>query len=316
MLELKSDTKPEKDGVGVIVGRFQVMDLHEGHSDLIETVSELHDKVLVVIGLSPIKATGNNPMDFVTREKMIAEKYPEVTVVYIQDVQCNDIWSKRLDDIVKTHSCPGSKAIAYGSRDSFIRHYKGRMETKEFVQSSVVSGTALRKTLTNKIKSSSDFRHGVIWATGNRYPVAFPTVDVAIMNDDETKVLLGRKEHETEFRFVGGFVDPSAEFGKGALETNVRREVYEETHLEITMPEYIGSFFVDDWRYRSEIDKVMTVFFKAKKVSGREQPDDDIEELKWFPINLIGDRKQIMKEIVEEHKPLMQALLPKVDWGV
>ena len=40
--------------VGIIVGRFQVADLHPAHIDLIETVVKAHKRVHILLGVSPL----------------------------------------------------------------------------------------------------------------------------------------------------------------------------------------------------------------------------------------------------------------------
>lgn len=94
-----------------------------------------------------------------------------------------------------------------------------------------------------------------------------------------------------------------------SLEAAARREVTEETHIEVSALEYIGSFLVDDWRYRNEVDKVMTTVFLARYMFGAIQPDDDIEELKWFRLN----RKFDFAGLVASHKPLLSGVLDAVE---
>ena len=87
--------------VGVIIGRFQVHELHEAHQELINSVIARHDKVLIFIGLSPLRNTTNNPLDFSTRKRMIQELYPEIDVYYVEDrseerrvgKECRSRWS-------------------------------------------------------------------------------------------------------------------------------------------------------------------------------------------------------------------------------
>ena len=47
-------TRTEQYDVGVIVGRFQVPELHFAHRDLIESVMAKHGKTIIVLGLSPL----------------------------------------------------------------------------------------------------------------------------------------------------------------------------------------------------------------------------------------------------------------------
>jgi len=61
--------------VGVIIGRFQVAELHDGHHMIISSVLERHKKVLIFLGSTPdVLVTKQNPLDFLTRQQMIQEK--------------------------------------------------------------------------------------------------------------------------------------------------------------------------------------------------------------------------------------------------
>jgi bifunctional NMN adenylyltransferase/nudix hydrolase len=312
MLKTKDETFV-KEGVGVIIARFQVHDLHEGHKELIDSVIERHDQVIVVVGLAEIKASYNNPLDFDTRRKMIEVDYPDVKVLYNDDCQSDQIWSKNLDKMIRKNISPGSRVVAYGSRDSFISHYHGFMATQEFVPQTTQSGTATRKSIMNKTLKSPEFRSGVIWATGNRYPTAYMAVDSAIFDDTYEHILLAKKPNEDLWRFVGGFVDPSDNYGvTGALEANVRRETYEEANIDITDPEYVSSQFVNDWRYRNEQDKIMSILFASKRLSGRVEAKDDIEYTKWFPISAVYEacvNQHLRNEVIDVHQPLLDSLI-------
>ena len=50
--------------IGVIIGRFQVHELHLAHMALIETVLQNHTKVILFLGTSTAIATRKNPLDF------------------------------------------------------------------------------------------------------------------------------------------------------------------------------------------------------------------------------------------------------------
>jgi bifunctional NMN adenylyltransferase/nudix hydrolase len=303
---LKEKEAPSAD-VGVIVARFQVAELHEGHKELLDTIKSRHDKVIVFLGLSPAKSTVNNPLDFEARKQMILEDYPDVIIMYVKDQLKNEVWSKLLDEKIGDLVTPEQSVALYGSRDSFIPCYKGRYTTIELEQNSYVSGRDERKKISNKVKSSEDFRKGAIWSTTNQWPKAMPTIDVAILTDKKDKLLLARKPNETKYRFVGGFVEPGHN-----LEQTVRKEAQEETHLEVDGIEYVGSMFMDDWRYRNERDKIVTTFFTATIVFGRPEPDDDIEEVRFFDIkNKNGTGLYVDLEgekIVDGHTELMKML--------
>lgn len=304
MVKIKA---PEAE-VGVIVARFQSDQLTEGHRDLLDFVLSQHEKVLVFLGLSPLLTTSNDPLDFQARRQMIREAYPErnypnLEILYIKDINNDKAWSTFLDDqISSVAQC--QSVVLYGSRDSFIPHYKGTYQTVELEASLNISGTEIRKRIKSKTRPTHDFRAGVIWAAYNQYPTVFSTVDVAVLNEDESELLLGRKAFEHKWRFLGGFADINSE----SDEIDAKREVNEECGLEVSYPEYICSMRIDDWRYRKQKDKIRTRFFKAKRIFGHAQANDDIEEVKWFKISdlkpemLVGSHDELFVKLVENLK--------------
>lgn len=266
--------------VGVIVGRFQVPELHAAHRDLIQHVCDLHGKVLIFLGLSPVLGTRENPLDFEARKQMILDAFPGVNVLYIADRYSDDVWSTDLDRQVERLLTPSQTAVVYGGRDSFISRYSGKLPVLELEQTQWVSGSEYRREVSKRsVKSTSSFRAGVVWGAFNRFPTVFTTVDVAILNEDESSMLLCRKADEPHYRFIGGFSDPQL----GSFEADARREVMEEAGISITDPIYVGSYMIDDWRYRNEVDVIRTVFFKAKYQFGRPRPGDDVAEVCWLP---------------------------------
>lgn len=293
----------KKYDIGVIIGRFQVHELHDAHKGMIEEVLLRHDKVILFLGVSPTLSTKRNPLDFLSRKVMFEEEYGNrISVILpLHDKKSDYVWSKQVDTKIR-EVFPLGSVVLYGSRDSFIPHYKGQFDIIELVPSSLVSATEIRQSVSKRVERKKEFRAGVIYACYNTFDFVHPVIDVAIMNEDETKVLLGRKKDETEFRFIGGFADVTDE----SLEQTVRREAYEETGLEIGNIEYIASMKVNDWRYRSDKERsVMTSFFKAKKIfgGGSEQANDDIAEVKWFDIDKINGT-----QIVGEHLKLLNIL--------
>jgi bifunctional NMN adenylyltransferase/nudix hydrolase len=301
--------------VGVIVARFQVDQLTDGHLDLIETVVQENEKVIIFLGLSPLKATRNNPLDFEARKQMILNIYPDINVLYIKDCPSDKLWSKTLDNQIADLVGPESDVALYGSRDAFIKHYTGKYQTIELQQEIFVSGTAIRKQIGQKVKATEDFRAGVIWTTRNQFVNPKGTVDIALFNDDYTRLLLGRKPHDEKYRFVGGFIDCNE-----TAEMAAAREVREETHLEIGGAEgvsYIGSFVINDWRYRAEAENILTLFYYAHVIFGRPEPDDDLSELKWIELkklpyeNVESWKKRLLNNFNPNHQILFNALFDK-----
>lgn len=283
--------------IGVIVGRFQVNDLHPGHLELINDVAGKHKRVVVFLGVSPVLVTKNNPLDFITRKEMLLQQFPHITVLSIPDMPSDADWSKELDKRIR-EACPIGSVVLYGSRDSFIRYYFGTFETNELPEFQSPSGTELRRGVSREVKASPDFRAGVIFAAYNQYAKVYPTVDIAIVRNGS--MLFGRKANQDKFRFIGGFTDPT----DNNYEEAAIRETMEETGLLIDNPVYIGSARINDWRYRSEEDKIITHLFIATAQDGIDKPTDDIVELKWIPLK---DLQATM--LVDEHHVLLNLLL-------
>jgi len=289
--------------IGVVVGRFQVHNLHEGHHELIKTVMANHDKVIVFLGVSPAKSTKRNPLDFKSRELMLRQSYPNLTVLALQDCGNDDEWSKTLDTKIREVYAIGDVAL-YGSRDGFIPHYTGQFPTVELDSRHNVSGSEIRKSLSNKAQGTAEFRHGMVYATFDRYPISFTCVDGAVL-DEKGNILLGHKKSDPKYthRFIGGFVDINKD---ESLENAVTREVMEETgSLGIGKPTYIGSAKVEDWRYRDEQDGIMTSLFKIQYIFGRPTAQDDMDELDWFKLEAVLDGTI---KVVPEHEVLVKLL--------
>ena len=284
--------------VGVIVGRFQVPELHEAHKELIESVRARHPRVIVVLGMSVVQGTRNNPLDFAARKQMLQEVYPDVDVVYIKDAKSDEVWSKKLDEVVRDLVGPNLTAVLYGSRGSFISSYKGYHKTLELEATRFVSGTEVRSQIAKKAKPSYDWRAGAIWQAFNQYKKVWATVDGAILCGDE--ILLARKPGEKGYRFVGGFSDVNS----ASYEADIVREIKEETGLTVENPEYVGSFKIDEWRYRGEEDCVKTLLFavECSPESKKASPADDIEEVRWFKMSELE-----YSDVEKEHRMLLEA---------
>ncbi len=298
----------EKDfEVGVIIARFQTDELTEGHVELIDYVSNKHKKVIIFLGVAKTIPSRNNPLEFATRKLMIEELYTNVNILPIPDQGDDKKWSHEVDSrIGEVYNT--SSVVLYGSRDSFIPHYKGKFETRELKPTKLISATATRRDISKEIRASKDFRRGIIYAMNTKFPCGFPVIDVGIINESVTKVLFGKRAHEPKYRFIGGFFDPSTD--KNLYDT-VKREFKEEGGGELKDITYITNKVMNDWRYRNEVDKILTTLFKAT-VTTDVHPGDDIAELKWFNIE---DAKNIsFKEefIMDVHHELFDFFIKSI----
>jgi bifunctional NMN adenylyltransferase/nudix hydrolase len=290
----------------VIIARFQTPYLHEGHQTLISQVKEAHSKLIILLGVSPLLGSRKNPYDYYTREKMIKTAHPEVIVLPISDHPSDLVWSENIDNLLKS-VFPAEQFCLYGSRDSFIPYYSGKFETIELPEHGDYNATELRKQYAEKVFDSTDFRAGILYAYYNQYTKVYPTVDIAVFRNNKTEILLGQKAISNKWRLVGGFADPE----DADYETAAKRELTEECgEMETAAMVYETSAKINDWRYRNEADKIITLLFSCDHEGGEPVAQDDIAELQWFPLS---DIPQMMaaSAINEEHVRLLNFLINK-----
>lgn len=299
-----------KNAVGVFIGRFQVPDLHDGHYELIKGICERHSTVVGLLGVAPIPNTINNPLGFEPRRQMISAAFPNVILLPILDHSSDEVWSQNVDAAIRTILGPQQTAVLYASRDGFIDYYSGNYRVVELKPEHEISGTAVREKVQAKCIDSPEFRAGLIVASTMRFPTAYQAVDVAVFNEDFTKILLGRKPGQEKFQILGGFSDPEL---SETLEDDAEREAKEESGLEVTVVDYITSQRINDWRYRNEPDCVRTALFAAicydeseeeRAAAFKRRSDKELDETKWFDLAYGPIHSgQVLRKM---HKPLME----------
>lgn len=291
---------------GVIIARFQTPSLHEGHLQLIREVKSKHNRLIIILGVSPIKGGRKNPLDYYTRERMLKQLFPEVIVLPLSDQASDKVWSRKLDELLG-NNFSNEPFILYGSRDSFIPYYSGRFATVALPPVQDFNATALREAVSDKVFDTEEFRAGIIYSTYNLYPKVYPTVDIALFRNNRRELLLGRKSAESGWRLPGGFTDPDDQ----SFDAAAARELQEECgQIETSPMQYEMSLQMDDWRYRSEVDKIITTLFSTDLLFGEPAADDDLADMRWITVNAIPEL--IAKgEIVSTHIPLLKKLAEK-----
>ncbi len=239
-----------------------------------------------------------------------SEGFDRIIVLPIKDNPSDLLWSQELDRIAM-NQFPKSKITLYGSRDSFIPHYHGKLKVERIKPVPAISATELRKLIAENPKwRMGDFRQGVIYAAEKRWPQLYQCVDIAVIDrrDNGVFLLLGRKHKKDGWCFPGGFVDPT----DASLEAAAKRELCEETNFNLEADDfnYEGSTLVDDWRYPGP-DRLMTSLFSASRVfgsAGFAKAGDDLPEVFWFDVTKERAWKKCRSLIKKPHQPLFDML--------
>lgn len=284
--------------VAVVVGRFQVPSLSPGHEALLAKAVEHASRLIVFIGCGQPRGTVHDPLDYFTRKLMILDWHRRagvrcpLSVLPIMDVPSDAQWVHALDATIMASLKDGETDVAmYGGRDSCGEVYRqlGRYPWYGVTHVNEQSGTELRRAVGPL--SSADFRAGVIYASQQKYPTVYPTVDIVIHKKDE--ILLAQKKDGRAGRWylIGGFVDPTDH----SLEYAANREAREETGLELGPPVYCGSSFIGDWRYRHGPEAIISAVFCCQYIFGHAHARDDISEVEWVK------RDDVAARLAPEH---------------
>lgn len=153
--------------VGIVIGRFQVPNLHSGHVHLINSAMEDSDELIIFIGEGKESFTKRDPFPAFIRRKMIRSLYPTAKIYTILDKDTDEEWVKLIDEFITKITDPEDDIVMYGSRDSFIDTYKinkGKYQCEFVAELKGFSGTQIRESVANTIVNSSDFRRGIMYA--------------------------------------------------------------------------------------------------------------------------------------------------------
>lgn len=272
--------------LGVVIARFQTHELTLAHQHLLRQVSTRVGRVLALLGCPPIVGTKRNPLEFLLRSRMVTDFWerefngsgPELTVLPCLDCQSDAEWARRVDQTIAAVNVNGPAKIFCGPDGAGPIYQKaGGAWPVEMLDAAGAHASVTRYNIAPRY--SEDFRAGVIYGIERRFVNPFQTVDIAVCRKDE--VLLAQKVEDGGFyRFVGGFVDAADK----SLEAAAAREAREETGLEISPPRYVGSFQIQDWRYRNGPEQTLTALFRCEYLFGTARGQDDIDAVKWVPL--------------------------------
>jgi ADP-ribose pyrophosphatase YjhB (NUDIX family) len=125
------------------------------------------------------------------------------------------------------------------------------------------------------------------------YASSKPTAGALV--EDGGRVLLARRAHEPfrgRWDIPGGFLEE----GEHPLD-GVRRELHEETGLDIEPLEFLG-VWMDRYGGDSTAEATMNLYWTARVVSGDPEPADDVSELAWFAPEDLPEKEELAFENV------------------
>lgn len=286
---------------GVVVGRFQTPYLTKGHHLLIDKVHKNHSGLIIFIGCTSVNPTKRNPLNYEARKKMIEVSYPNAIILPICDHVSDSKWSEKLD--YELDNIALGSAVLYGGRDSFTSYYSGRYKVENIEPLGNFTATEIRNKTAEFCKNSTDFRAGIIYGVHNRYTNIYLCVDIAPIKENKY-VLLAKKQGESNYRFIGGFVDTHDE----DITHTAVRELEEEAKIKGDKFTIIGEAKIADWRYKNDDENIFTIFFKCDYISGDIIASDDIIYLEWI---LISELPNIL--FVTEHLKLKEILISNLN---
>jgi ADP-ribose pyrophosphatase YjhB (NUDIX family) len=123
--------------------------------------------------------------------------------------------------------------------------------------------------------------HAVCPSCGATYWANPAPTASALIVDERGRLLLARRAHEPYrgmWDTIGGFIEETE-----VPETALRREVEEETGLDVQPGEYVGSY-VDRYGDEEGVVTTLNLVFEAEVRDGDAAPADDVAELRWFPL--------------------------------
>ncbi|HSE99421.1 MAG: NUDIX domain-containing protein [Nitrososphaerales archaeon] len=116
------------------------------------------------------------------------------------------------------------------------------------------------------------------------YKNPIPTVDAIIQKSNSILLVKRSKDpYKNQFALPGGFVNEGE-----TIEEAIKREVYEETSLEVHPIDILGVY--SDPK-RDPRGHIMTVVFIVLIIRGNPSAGDDAKEISWIPIEKISDIK-------------------------
>jgi len=289
--------------IGIIFSYFQLPWLEQQHHDYLKEIKSRHTETAIVLDVKRGACTSEQPLRPNQRHEMLFSDPEVFEVPRYELVHCGDNfkWSEKLDNLVE--DIAGRKEITIYIAPELAKKYCGR---HKLVLIPEMPGFSTTEPFAKVVSHNSlEFRLGIIFAEQRRFPIAYGTVDVVLIDPYEGTLLLGQKPAESKWRLIGGFVDPIKDRKpRGAKQHAAYRELGEEVPdgVQLMTPlQYLDSVAVPDARYTGE-DCIITDIWYAFAEFHKHllRGGDDIARVCEFPI----DSKLYEFVIPDHHRQL------------
>lgn len=291
-------------GAAVVIGSFAHGGFSPYEKDFISWInSQGFDKVHVLITAGAVQCTIEHPLTpAVVAASLRGAGISNLGSIDVVGSQATDEdWVIGVRTAVSGIGSESSKTVLIGNRLEGLLTEKALypctvnvfQPTRFYKAAEPQASQLMAGTLADAV------RYGMETAAARHYPTSYQTVDVAIINPEKQVVYMCHKKPGDLPRFVGGFVDPSDK----SLDHAAMRECLEETGCDVIHLEMIGTYRIDDTRYRFEKDKILTALFVGT-TRDTPVPADDICEIEAVPLDRFDDI-----DVVPQHEKLRSAVV-------
>ncbi|MCP3899180.1 MAG: bifunctional nicotinamide-nucleotide adenylyltransferase/Nudix hydroxylase [Desulfobacteraceae bacterium] len=331
--------------LAVYIGRFQPF--HNGHADIVKSISRHAKKVLIIIGSIDAPRTAKNPFTFEERKAMIKKtvhvRYLQISGVldYTYD---NTRWVKAVSEIVKANSKPEDKiAIAGYNRDessAYLNYFPqwdslAMHEYKHY--GDPVNATELRALYFNEqvgymqnymppasfgfmleFKTHKEYKilqeefdyiqkYKHDWKTP--FPSVFVTVDSLVLQSGH--ILMIRRKNapgKDLWAMPGGYIDVDE-----TIETSMLRELKEETNIHLqdeVLKRAIEEVKIFDKPNRAQRGRIITHVHLLKLDDSKPLPKvKGCDDAIEAKWIPIGDFFQMRKQTFSDHWHIIESMI-------
>jgi bifunctional NMN adenylyltransferase/nudix hydrolase len=320
----------------VYIGRFQIF--HNGHLNILQNISHLAKKTLVLIGSSTSPKTLKNPFTYYQREQMIREsthiQYLEIDGIedFTYD---NNRWIAQVTHKVSQYADGDNIAIAGFDKDktsSYLKYFPqwDLVEQREYREiGTPINASDLREELykgnLHYIKGNVpspvlNFIVDMDWSyfikeynelikTKQKYGLGpFVTTDAIVIQSGHILLIKRKDFGEDLWAMPGGFLNINE-----TLEQGVMRELREETGLKVPEKVLKGSILstkIFDDPDRDLRGRIITHAYVFKLDDREKLPRikgaDDAKHAEWIPIATFYEMQSVM---FADHYAIIESMI-------